>query len=311
MFKFKFPSGFSLVFLSALAIMGGSTYLIAADVSKPHTFAAGEVISATQMNANFDALYTELNAKDDRLDAIEADGWVTSARIASGATMKVEAASRTINLAHTMTHTQLQAAIDGVGKYIAKDVIITFQFANGTYSYTSPIAFRGFVGEGSVLIAGDTTQGVSAHTNQNVVIDFTAADSNVLEISHNTVPVNVRNLKLTLASSGSKHGLVATGNTYLDVRASYILGPATSGGNRAYYALGGGVAYVQTTVFSNLHYAIVCALGATLISSSNASTGTNPNVGLWALAAGTIVKLDATQPSAGTAESSLSGGVIR
>ena len=51
---------------AALAIVGlGASFLVFGDaVSKPHDFTAGQVISAAEMNENFDTVYAKVNALD-------------------------------------------------------------------------------------------------------------------------------------------------------------------------------------------------------------------------------------------------------
>jgi hypothetical protein len=61
-----------------LGFVLGSSGLYALAVTIPNTFQGGQVISASQINANFQALKTGV-------DALEANGSVSSARIADGA----------------------------------------------------------------------------------------------------------------------------------------------------------------------------------------------------------------------------------
>jgi hypothetical protein len=56
----------------ALAFVVSSLIVYAATISKPYNFTDGTIISADEVNADFNSLYTESNAKETRLAALEA-----------------------------------------------------------------------------------------------------------------------------------------------------------------------------------------------------------------------------------------------
>lgn len=56
----------SAVFMVLLSFVA----LWAAPITKPHTFSNGGIVSASEMNANFDALYTKVNALDSTANTI-------------------------------------------------------------------------------------------------------------------------------------------------------------------------------------------------------------------------------------------------
>ncbi len=66
-----------------LSFLLSSIILYGAIIGKPHTFSDGDVISADEMNENFDSLYTELNAKDTRIGNIENNAGVLNGRVAN------------------------------------------------------------------------------------------------------------------------------------------------------------------------------------------------------------------------------------
>jgi microcystin-dependent protein len=56
----------------ALAFVVTSLIVYAATISKPYNFTDGTIISADQVNADFNTLYSEANSKETRLAALEA-----------------------------------------------------------------------------------------------------------------------------------------------------------------------------------------------------------------------------------------------
>lgn len=59
-----------------LGIATSSLLVYAAVISKPYTFTDGTVVSAAQINANFDTLVSEVNSKDSRISSLEAVAWL-------------------------------------------------------------------------------------------------------------------------------------------------------------------------------------------------------------------------------------------
>ena len=55
----------------ALAFVVSSLIIYAATITKPYNFTDGTVISAAEVNADFNALFTETNAKETRLATLE------------------------------------------------------------------------------------------------------------------------------------------------------------------------------------------------------------------------------------------------
>jgi hypothetical protein len=387
-------------FGAAMVMWGAGSY--AASVTKPFTFTSGSTISSSEMNSNFDTLFTEINAKETRLGVIEASSWVTSdkildgtitaadiadgtvtttdiadetvtttdiadgtiasadiadgtvtttdiadgtiasadiadgtvttsdiadgtvatadvadgaitaAKLATGVALKVETSSRTVSLSSSMTRAAMQSAIDAVGRYLETDVTITFQFADGTYTYDTAISFSGFTGKGAVQIYGNTAESnaTSLHTTQSVIFDYSGQNADIIKIEKNTVPVVLRNIKFSLDSTGGNHGLISIGNTWLEVFYNYFLGNSTTN-SRGVFAEKGSNVHAYRNYFSNTTSALQAGFGGTIHSESNTGTGTNPQYGLRAIG-GTIVKFDGTQPAGSSSnEDSSYGGVVR
>ena len=70
-----------LPFVLAVVLSGVSVVLLAEDYLTPFVFKSGEVISASQMNANFAGLETRINALQDQVDDLVAGSgslWISS-----------------------------------------------------------------------------------------------------------------------------------------------------------------------------------------------------------------------------------------
>lgn len=61
--------------LMAIGMMASNTN--AAPITKPHTFANGTTTDATQVNANFDTVYTQVNTNSDNIAALQTKGLST------------------------------------------------------------------------------------------------------------------------------------------------------------------------------------------------------------------------------------------
>lgn len=59
-----------------LGLLTSSMVIYGAVISKPFTFTDGQVISASQVNGNFDALFSEINSKETRINTLEAASWI-------------------------------------------------------------------------------------------------------------------------------------------------------------------------------------------------------------------------------------------
>jgi hypothetical protein len=53
----------------------GGVFVFSQAITKPNTFSTGEVISATEMNENFDTLYTKVNQIDETIETLEVNPW--------------------------------------------------------------------------------------------------------------------------------------------------------------------------------------------------------------------------------------------
>ena len=226
----------------------------------------------------------------------------------------LESVSRTVTLDTTMTDPQLQEAIDGVHRYIPEGVTITFQFSNGTYTPSSQLDFQGFYGGGSIAIQGDTseTSATTLHTTQNVHINGSSLSNDVIFVNHNSVEVKIRNLKITVSSSGNYTGVMIKNTNFALVLYNYIVGGSSSTGH-GIVVKNGSAAQVEFNYVSNLFGGITAFVTSSIYSRGNDDVGTKPSYGLWADWGGEIAKfVPGTQPSGSSAdEAAANGSVIR
>lgn len=138
-------------FLAGALVAIGSA-LALADVVKPHTFSSGTPISAAEVNENFDALVTAVNSR----------------MIRSNTTIPVTAASGCDGLV-----TALKGLDDKTIASMATPIVVTVSLEAGTYSCSSPIAFRHANGE-SIVIAG------AGATPADVVLQFASGTHGIL-----------------------------------------------------------------------------------------------------------------------------------
>jgi hypothetical protein len=220
-------------------------------------------------------------------------------------------AARTVNIANTLTAIEIQALINAQPRNL-NGFDLTFQFANGDHELDAGLAFNGFHG-GIVYVLGDATEANTLRTNQAVFLDATNdACLYMLEFNRCTSVV-VRDIRFRVRDLLVAMGVLVNGCGYSSVEQCYLLGHGKTAANRGVY-FNSTLGNVQTTNFSNLHYAISVSRG-TVLSTGNDDTGTAPNYGLRADGGGRIGKSGTvganTQPAGSTAdESAATGGEI-
>jgi len=229
--------------------------------------------------------------------------------------VKIEDTTRTVNLNNSMSQAELQAAIDAIGRNIKTGVVITVQFADGTYTLTDTLAFRGFWGGGRLYIYGNTGEAnaTDLHTTQSVYLDHGGYNGYAVEISAcHLDEIRLYNLKIrTKSDSGDSDQCIALISNFGTqfIRYGYYLGTsATQGHGLKAFAC----TYVQLNenYVSNIARGISAERGSNLYSYENDDTGTRPAWGLSARSMGWIYKAG-TQPAGSTAnEFTDTGGSI-
>jgi len=216
-------------------------------------------------------------------------------------------ANKTVNFDNSMTAAEIQALIDAEPKNL-NGYILTFQFADGTYTIATALNFSYFYG-GQVYIQGNTGEtAITLHTNQAVILDASATDLNVITANFCTfVRIDNIHIKVRTNNSVNNVGIISGTIGQIQVRGCYILGNTNTHGFGLILTYG--PSQVQAVYVSNMNIGIR-ASGGMLYSIGNAETGTAPRYGLNA-AAGVIHK-NGTQPAGSVAnELEQNGGVIR
>jgi hypothetical protein len=224
-----------------------------------------------------------------------------------------EPVSRTINFTNTMSSAEIQAEIEAAGRYIPKGVILTFQFADGSYTITNELELNGFYGGGSVYIQGNITEANASdlHTTQQVFLDGSSgASSAVVDIDNCKAQVLVRNLKIAIKTSDTwRYGIYGRRSSFINVNYNYVYGNGNVYGGCIIFG-NGTQGRVRENYVSNANSGVWADIVARLESQDNDDTGTQPRWGLTA-SAGVIYK-DGTQPTGSSGnENTADGGEIR
>jgi len=204
-------------------------------------------------------------------------------RTANG--ISFEPTSRTINLYSTNTTAEIQAKIDSVGKFIPYGVIITFYFNDGTYTLTYTLSFNGFHGPGQITIKSSGTE-TALNTAQPVTINV-AENQSGLAFAGCYCKVKIYNLKIYL--NPQHYGITASEYSVLEVYYCYIYG-SSAGNGAAIFMFSESFAYVRSTYFSNITYAMA-AYQSRIRSSGNDDTGTQPAYAYRAYG-GSLIQID-------------------
>jgi len=220
----------------------------------------------------------------------------------------------TVNFTSDMTVAQMVALINAVPKNL-NGYTLTFQFANGTYntSMSSYISILNFYGGGPIYIKGNAGESGN-HTNQAVILDFSASSTNGIYISNCTGNIEISNIAIKIKDAATRICVDLEFNLgFAKIYQCYFYSAAKTTINNGIYSYRSGVTYSYLNTFSNLNKAMRCDYG-TLLSESNYTTGFVPTYGLAVYNGASINKIDATQPAGTTAAevgSGSQGALIR
>ena len=219
-------------------------------------------------------------------------------------------AGLTVNFDNSMTVAEMQALIDAVPRALGGFGLV-FQFADGTYTMTDRLIFKGFYGGAFIKVNGNTseTDATALHTTQQVHLDGSSAPGNVLRFESNSVYIELNNLKISHDSASGRYGVFFLRSLYSRAQYSYLLGNGIGDGEGVYFAANPG--HVNTTYFSNQFHAVRADQASTVFSQDNADTGTQPAYGLRSLAS-VIMRSTSDSITGSTADTlATNGGEIR
>lgn len=167
-------------------------------ITKTNTFNPGDTISSSQMNVNFDQLFTEINAKETRISTLETnsthwDGGATGLNAAAGRANLGLGTAATLSVG-TSANNVVQ--LDGSGKLPAVDGSqLTHMAANSSgvlgldleLDETSGTTFADTSGYGATVTApmGGIAVGSSGHSGKSV--NFTGG---VIQVAAGKMPVS-------------------------------------------------------------------------------------------------------------------------
>lgn len=202
----------------------------------------------------------------------------------------------TVSFTSGMTIAAMQALIDAQPKDLGSKTL-TFQFGDGTYTFSDTLTFTGFYG-GTIEISGKTSEDEYVkHQTQAVILNATTSTSLlVLNVHDCFCSVRITNIKtISPTSTNSYKGIYCYGITgSVSIYGCYCLGSSAVYGYSIYAEecpnTVVGYCYVSTAA-----YGITAVTNTSLRSISNASLTTYPSYGLLASAA--IIRKDGDQPS--------------
>jgi len=261
---------------------------------------------------NLDTRTTKTPAVDDYTYLLSNDGTVEGKVELQDITVIPET-SRAINFTSSQTASQIQADIDAVGKFIPEGVVITFQFADGTYSLDGSLNFFGFYGGGAILIYGNTSEGHGLSTSQNVHLNFNNDSTGIYVRGCKCRLLQIYNIKCTVNDSRTAIQIFGGTVAFTQIRSCYLINTGKSSSNsRGCYVNEASNAYIQDTYFSNNHAGIQCNNNSRVGTQNCDETGTDPNYGIVAGVNSTIGKVSGTVITGSIADESVAnGGEIR
>lgn len=171
----------------------------------------------------------------------------------------------------TWSSSDLQAAIDGLPRYISANSYLVIQFEEGTHSYGDvTIYIDGFYGWGRIYIQGNSTEELAAHTTQEVFLDSTSTTS-LLRIQSCRCPVYVLALKIRTNTSSGYSSPVFVYDSLISCQFCYLLGTSKSYA----YAVGGyhGRISLYGNTYDNIRSGAFAGYGTRMYASGNTTAG--------------------------------------
>lgn len=216
----------------------------------------------------------------------------------SGPMKLLSGESLTINIDNSMSVDSINGIINSVSKYVPYGSSLIFQFADGTYTLTSPLYFNGFFGGGDIYILGNSSDN-SLSTTKAVYLDFTTDGTNGIDIRNNDCYFYVYYLKIKKATNSAWDSSIYVANTlFCKIFYNYVLGTGTTYGIliKGEY---GTYLWTYNNYVSNAKYGLMGQRAGILFSHVNDDTGTMPVYG--AAANQSALQYTSTQPAGSAA----------
>jgi len=217
-----------------------------------------------------------------------------------------ETATRTVNVDNSMSTAEIQAEIDSIGRNILAGVVITLQFADGTYTLIHQLEITGFYGGGRLQIYGNAGDN-SLSTTKAVYLDWVGQACYGFYIHDNMLAnTYVFYLKMRV-NTGTSHMMAVRGfgrGGLIYINYCYIIGTGTSYGYGAYFSMCKG--YVAYTYVNNLRYGLSAGSLTMLRAYYVDDIGTMPVYGIRSDAG--IIFTGGTQITGSTANQQTTNG---
>jgi hypothetical protein len=230
---------------------------------------------------------------------ITASRAVSSSYLLGGS--QILSSNKTVAISSSFTTTQIQALIDVQPKNL-NGYVLTFQFADGTYSLTSALQFKSF-GNGVINIYGNSANN---NSNQAKNVTVTGASGATAIYVSNCPYVTVRYLRINHSGTNSR-ALNCDFCRIVTEYCSFVWTTANTTSGINFY-LEYGVGRISSCNFAYGQFHIASVLSSILTSDSQSTTN-NAAYGLVA-DSGYIIKRAGSQPGGTTAQLAQNGGMI-
>jgi hypothetical protein len=186
---------------------------------------------------------------------------------------------KTVNLISSMTTANIQDSINAQPSNLGGH-ILTFQFADGTYTSDTTLTIKGF-SNGTVYFQGNRTETNhdTLHTTQQVIFDYSSLSKIMCFkiINNNLANLYVQNIKFYFNSSKAIY--TSSNSGYVRLLYNYFLGTHVDSSEIA-IDLDATNGIIEWNYFSTVGICVGSYLGATVFSGYNLDTGTKPYYGI-------------------------------
>jgi len=207
--------------------------------------------------------------------------------------VNVVESSTTLEFNSSMSVTEINKKIEGLGRYIPYGVTVTFQFANGTYTIDDAINITGFIGGGTIHVLGNGADNTRQLAKSVVLQASGDTPSAILYARNNMVDMYIKYIRFNRYSLTQvwRHSIITLRNAscFLDVfccsfdHSDNLYGKTVFVGGPSY-------CYVEESFFRYGQAAISAQHNAYIyVSNSESDASNKPAYGLDASYFGQII----------------------